>query len=82
MDLLKANGKAIANYSWTSIFDSTKDEFSRDSFTEKVYGKPNVLLVRKLKTGAIVGEYTKEGCDSKSINEVTWSQIKMHLYLC
>ena len=59
--------KDIAKYSWKLLWESSKDGFSKKACTDKVYEKPNILILIQLrgKDGPIIGGYTKIGWDKE-----------------
>ena len=52
-NLLQSNNKDIVNQPGELIYESIKDGVDRHKFIEKVHGKPNILLLIKLKDGWI-----------------------------
>ena len=73
LNLLQANDKIIVDYPWKLIFDSEEDGLGFDSFTSKVHGHRNVLLLIELNGECVIGGYTKIGW-TKGINTFTWKE--------
>ena len=77
LQLFADNDKAIADYQWDLIYESTKEGIKRDIFIGKIYDKPNILLLIKLKEeNTIIGGYTKAGWIEAKSHSAGWSSDK------